>query len=352
MAAPAPALALASSPAAAPLALAPAPMFTEDQKQIIRDTFANGASDAEFAVLLEVARVRRLNPLLKQIHFVQRWDSEKHRMVWSTQVSIDGLRAIAERTGLYQGQDEPEFVENEDGTIKLCKVRVWRKDWPRPAVGVAYWAEYVQTTRDKQTGKTRPTAMWARMPHVMLSKAAESIALRKAFPEDIAGLYSPEEMAQGDVFDAPPNEPERTVQINADLRAASATSSTTTATAPVAEPAAPVVEAPVAAPSPVVDEPRVERDAPAAPEMPDALEEFYRRLEELELPSEGVGVWLKHRTDIANIADSIARENAWKALVSAVERVGRMKNAKVWLKKAIAEEDARTAATAAAKGGA
>ena len=91
--------------------------FTEEQKQLIRDTFANGASDAEFSVLLEVARARRLNPLLRQIHFVQRWDSEKHRMVWATQVSIDGLRAVAERTGLYQGQDEPEFVENADGTL-------------------------------------------------------------------------------------------------------------------------------------------------------------------------------------------------------------------------------------------
>ena len=170
--------------------------FTEEQKQLIRDSFANGASDAEFAVLLEVARARRLNPLLRQIHFVQRWDSEKHRMVWASQVSIDGLRALAERTGLYQGQDEPEFVDNPDGTLKLCKVRVYRKDWPRPAVGVAYWNEYVQTTRDKQTGKTRPTAMWARMPHIMLAKCGEALALRKAFPEDMAGLYTTDEMAQ------------------------------------------------------------------------------------------------------------------------------------------------------------
>lgn len=173
--------------------------FTADQRQMIRDTFAGGCSDGEFAVLMEIARARRLNPLFRQIHFVERWDSEKHRMVWSAQVSIDGLRAIAERTGLYAGQDEPEYVENPDGTLKLCKVRVWRKDWPRPAVGVAYWNEYVQTTRDKHTGKLRPTAMWARMPHVMLAKVAESIALRKAFPEDMGGLYSTDEMAQAEV---------------------------------------------------------------------------------------------------------------------------------------------------------
>ena len=168
--------------------------FSEAQRRLIRDAYANGASDEEFAVLMEIARARRLNPLLRQIHFVSRWDNEKHRPVWAAQVSIDGLRAIAERTGLYVGQDEPEFVENPDGTLKLCRVRVWRRDWPRPAVGLAYWSEYCQMARDRTTGKSRPTAMWARMPHVMLAKCSESLALRKAFPEDMSGLYTGEEM--------------------------------------------------------------------------------------------------------------------------------------------------------------
>lgn len=172
--------------------------FDDAQRQIIRDSFANGASDTEFALLLEVARARRLNPLMRQIHFVKRWDTGKGRDVWSWQVSIDGLRAVAERTGLYAGQDEPEFVDGPDGTLLLCKVRVYRKDWPRPAVGVAYWSEYVQTIRDRQTGKERPAAMWAKMPHIMLAKCAESLALRKAFPEDTSGLYTTEEMGQAD----------------------------------------------------------------------------------------------------------------------------------------------------------
>lgn len=170
--------------------------FTDEQRQIIRDSYANGASDEEFAVLMEIARARRLNPLLRQIHFVHRWDGEKGRQVWSAQVSIDGLRAIAERTGRYAGQDEPEFVENPDGTIKLCKVRVWRSDWPRPAVGIAYWNEYVQSIRDRQTGRQRPVALWGRMPRTMLAKCAEALALRRAFPEDAGGLYTPDEMGQ------------------------------------------------------------------------------------------------------------------------------------------------------------
>lgn len=180
--------------------------FSDEQRAMIRDTFANGATDSEFAVLMEIAKARRLNPLLRQIHFVKRYNTELRREVWAAQAAIDGLRAIAERTGLYAGQDDPEFVENPDGTIKLCKVRVWRSDWPRPAVGTAYWEEYVQTYRDKQSGKPVVSPMWKRMPHVMLAKVAESIALRKAFPEDTGGIYTPEEMAQAD-NDRPDTDP-------------------------------------------------------------------------------------------------------------------------------------------------
>jgi phage recombination protein Bet len=167
--------------------------FTPEQRAMIRNSFANGANDREFEVLMAVASLRRLNPLLKQIYFVKRYDSMKRCDVWATQVSIDGLRAIAERTGLYAGQDEPVFVE-DDKSIKACKVSVYRKDWPRPAVGVAYWSEYVQTTKE---GKV--TMMWREKGHVMISKCAEAIALRKAFPEDMSGLYAHEEFGRADV---------------------------------------------------------------------------------------------------------------------------------------------------------
>jgi phage recombination protein Bet len=165
--------------------------FSPDQRKMIRDTFASGASEGEFAVLMEVARARNLNPLLRQIHFVKRWDSQKRCEVWSTQISIDGLRAVAERTSIYAGQDEPEYEHNQDGKLICCKVRVYRKDWQRPAVGVAYFAEYVQTKKDGTV-----TQFWATKPHIMLAKCAEALAIRKAFPEDTAGLYTPEEMGE------------------------------------------------------------------------------------------------------------------------------------------------------------
>ncbi len=173
--------------------LATVDVFTERQEQMIRDSFMSGATKEDAAMLLEVARTRRLNPLLKQVHFVSRWDKKKNRNVWSVQVSIDGLRAIAERTGKYDGQDEAEFgPPNQAGYPSWAKVRVYRKDWGRPAVGVVYWEEYVQ----EYDG--RPTKFWQTMPRVMLAKCAESVAMRKAFPEDMSGLYTPEEMQQAE----------------------------------------------------------------------------------------------------------------------------------------------------------
>lgn len=81
-------------------------------------------------------------------------------------------------------------------------------------------------------------------------------------------------------------------------------------------------------------------------DAPPALEDFYQRLAEIELPGESVAVWMRYRADLAPL-DASLREGAWKALCKRTEDVGKMKNAKVWLKKAIAEEDARRAAPGA-----
>jgi len=111
------------------------------------------------------------------------------------QTSIDGFRVIAERSGNYGGQSEPIFTE-QDGKLISCKVSVFKFRGDvryEAAVGVAYWDEYCQTTND---GK--PMGLWSKMPHTMLAKVAESLALRRAYPNDLSGLYTGDEMAQSD----------------------------------------------------------------------------------------------------------------------------------------------------------
>lgn len=163
--------------------------FGEEHKRIVREAFASGATDAEFNVLWAGARSRGLDPVRKQIHFVKRYDNAKNCEVWSSQVSIDGFRAIAQSTGLYDGQDEPEYTFHADGGILSVKIKAYRKDVSRAFVGIAEWSEFVQLKRDN-----KPIYMWTKMPRHMLAKCAEALALRKAFPEQLAGLYTPDEM--------------------------------------------------------------------------------------------------------------------------------------------------------------
>ena len=167
--------------------------FSEEQRRVILDTCCGGAPESEARALIAIAEARGLNPILGECYFVKRWDSEARREKWAVQAAIDSLRIKAEQTGLYAGQDEPEHEYDSEGNVTLARVRVWRKDWPRPAVGVARWSEYVQTTKE---GK--PTKFWRQMPHNQLAKCAEALALRKAFPAVLSKVYIPEEMAQAD----------------------------------------------------------------------------------------------------------------------------------------------------------
>lgn len=164
-------------------------LWGEEHMRIVRDAFAPTASPIEFMVMWAGAKSRGLDPVKKQIHFVKRWDDMRGCDVWSSQVSIDGFRAIAEATGKYDGQDEPEFSRDPEDGFLIAKVRVYRKDVGRPFVGVAMWPEFAQT---KKNGD--PVFMWKKMPYHMLAKCAEALALRKAFPEQLAGLYTPDEM--------------------------------------------------------------------------------------------------------------------------------------------------------------
>ena len=170
--------------------------FNDDQVSLIKNTIAKDATDNELQLFLHQCKRTGLDPLTRQIYFMKRGGKV------TIQTSIDGFRVIAERSGDYAGQDEPVFEDVLDGEgkkkDKKCRVTVYRfrGDTRYPAaVGVAYWSEYCP-----QQGQD---FMWKKMPHTMLAKVAEALALRKAYPQDLSGLYTNDEMNQADVTPAP-----------------------------------------------------------------------------------------------------------------------------------------------------
>lgn len=163
--------------------------FTNEQVAVIKRTICQGASDDELRMFIGQCMRTGLDPMSRQIYSLPMQGGKRQILV-----SIDGLRLIAERTGKYAGQQGPWWC-GEDGEWKdvwlastppvAAKIGVLRSDFKEPLFAVARFASYAGAS-----------PIWRKMPDLMIAKVAESLALRRAFPQELSGLYTSEEMDQ------------------------------------------------------------------------------------------------------------------------------------------------------------
>lgn len=150
--------------------------WTREQIETIKQTVAKGANDAQLALFLQTCRSRGLDPFVKQVYFTPQ----------GIIVSIDGLRAIAERTGCYA--PGPTRYEYDDAKALVAAYVTVRKNVS------GTWFDIEESAFYEEYRGTSP--IWKKMPRVMLAKCAEARALRRAFSSDLSGLYAAEEMDQ------------------------------------------------------------------------------------------------------------------------------------------------------------
>ena len=175
------------------------PLSRPEDVETLRSTIARGASDSEMGLFVQVCQRLRLDPFARQIYLVKRPGQAA-----SIQVSIDGFRVVAERSGEYQGQTKPEWCA-EDGVWRdvwlsskapaAARIGIYRTGFREPLVRVARTEAY------RQRGP-----FWDRMADHMIAKVAEALALRAAFPHDLGGIYAPEEMGGGIGAESEPEE--------------------------------------------------------------------------------------------------------------------------------------------------
>ena len=200
----------------------------ESKIDLIKKTVAANTSNDELELFLYQAKRTGLDPLSRQIHCIVRGKGESRKA--TIQTGIDGYRLIADRTGLYAGSDDYRFdeglsqfehIQAERGQPTTATVTVYKivQGHRVPFTASCHWKEYYP-------GDGNAGFMWRKMPYLMLGKTAEALSLRKAFPAELSGIYTHEEMAQAGGGVQGPYPEDDVIDVTPELEASAKTDAT------------------------------------------------------------------------------------------------------------------------------
>jgi phage recombination protein Bet len=162
--------------------------FSPEDLQLIKDTVAKGATDAELKLFLTRCRVLGLNPLRPGLIHFQKYKNKTTGEYYPGTIIVgrDGHRLAAARTGKHRGTRTGTIYE--DGKLIKGWAEAFREGWDHPARVEVSFKEY-----------SRNTDIWRDIPDTMIQKVAECAALRMAFPDELGEIYDESEKMVGEV---------------------------------------------------------------------------------------------------------------------------------------------------------
>jgi RecT family len=168
--------------------------ISNNELAVIRAAVCPKAKAHELQYFAMVCLSRGVDPRSGMLYLVIR-ESQRHGRQITIQSSIDYFRSVAEKTGEFEGMDGPFYCDAEGQWTEVwlraeaphaAKVTVHRRGY-RPRTVVRLWREYMASN---------PGPVAAGNQTHMLAKSAESIALRQQFPQQLAGIYTEDELPE------------------------------------------------------------------------------------------------------------------------------------------------------------
>lgn len=207
----------------------PAPIaergITKPQWMALSKSLYPGAKPDSILMVVDYCKVRGLDPMKKPCHIVPMKvkDAKTNNYEWRDVVlpGIYELRTTAQRTGEYLGHSKPEYGEDiECGGVTApawCEMTLYR--WNPKASMKAEFTVRVFFTEAVGLKDGRANQRWAKAPIQMLTKCTEAAGLREAFPDELGGEMSAEEMdgQHPHPIDVTPGRENGTRDLNAEL---------------------------------------------------------------------------------------------------------------------------------------
>jgi phage recombination protein Bet len=180
-------------------AAVPKPTEFTDAEQQLLDAMNVPTNRLGRGLLFREMQRTGLDPFAKHLYLREDWNNKAERNVYAVASTIDGFRIVAARQSTYEGQTAPQWCDKNGNWTDAwwaadapvaARIGVYVRGYREPMWGIARFSEY------KPSGSAG--FMWGKMAAHMIAKVAEALAIRKAYPDQLSGVYTDDEMQQAD----------------------------------------------------------------------------------------------------------------------------------------------------------